>query len=166
MSAGPITALYYSDTRTTCKQIVGALDNHGQKSVASGTIDLSSLLPRTARPFEPGGDKLVWFYSEAPLQSVQRIRLCIVEDSCIGIRLQYKEFDITLGQYRVDKKSEKCFDDPQWVKYTTECDNQSGTTRTELAFSRSKPSLDGWFRMAGVMTWWFRPGRSEINIVY
>ena len=165
VSAGPVSALYYSDPRTTSGQIVGAFGYEGQESVLSAPARSPLPSPRTPRPFESTGDKTVWCYSEAPLQSVQRVHLCVDGGVCIGLRFEYKDFDITLGQYRLDKESEQCFDNPQWGSVTKEYDNQSGNNRVTMEFTSSKPSLDGWFRMAGVMTWWFRPGRSEIHIV-
>lgn len=166
VSLHPVHALYYSADNTVGEWIVGAIAGKGDKNNCINAAIPRWPLYRSPRPYGFVTDKLQWFYSEASLESVERVQLCINEGFCIGLRLQYEKFDKTLGHYRLDRESMECFDNPQWGGFTEHRDS-AGNSRVKILFSRHEPKNTDWniFRMAGVMCWWFGPGRSEITVV-
>ena len=160
VSLQPVYALYYSTTDTAGNPVVGAIVDEGDESNA---VPPRWPLYRCDRPYGIGG-KVEWFYSEASLESVQRVQLCVDEGFCVGLRLEYEKFDKTLGHYRLDKESE-CFDEPQWGAFTGHR-TSAGNWRVKISFSRHKPQNTDWniFQMTGIMCWWFGPGGSGITL--
>ena len=166
VSLQPVHALYYSPTDTVGNPIVGAITDEGDKNKCVNAATPPWPHYHSPRPYGYGGEKLQWFYSEASLESVKRVQLCVHEGFCVGLRLQYEKFDKTLGHYSLDKESAECFDEPQWGCFTEQRDS-AGNSHVKISFSRHMPKNTDWniFRMDGVMCWWFGPGRSEITVV-
>lgn len=162
ISLQPVHALYYSAANATGNRIIGAIPEEGK---CLNEAELSWPQYRNNRPYGYKGEKLQWYYSEASLESVERVQLCVEHGFCIGIRLQYKEFDKTLGHYRLDRESE-CFDNPQWGTLIEHRDS-AGNLHVKIKFSKYMPKCEDCkvFRMAGVMCWWFGPGRSEVAVL-
>jgi len=167
VSLQPVHALYYSAANSAANsvsgnRIVGAITDEGDKS---NTATPRWPLYRSHRPYSYTW-KQEWFYSEASLESVERVWLCIDEGFCVGLRLQYEKFDKTLGHYRLDKESAEYFDEPQWGSFTQQRD-PPGNSYVKISFSKQKPENTDWniFRMTGIMCWWFGMRGSEITLV-
>jgi hypothetical protein len=171
LSLRPVHALYYNvPGQNDTNQIVDTISEEvGEEEDVSISQPLWPV-HHTQRPnVDPNGflrDELQWFYSEAPLTSVERVRLCISDGQCIGLRLQYKSHDVALGQYRLDKESPEWVDNPQWVRFQTSRMSPE-KIGIQIQFSQHKPTDVGWSicRMSGVMCWWFQNGMSEISVV-
>jgi len=165
MSLQPVRAFYYSVCDAPGDQVVGAISEGGGDKCLNATKPPWPLY-RTHRPIWDQGMKTDWFYSEASLELVERIQLCVSDGLCIGLRLQYKEYDRILGQYRLDRESEESFDNPQWGSFI-QLRTLVGNSGIQITFSQHMPTNIGWntFRMSGIMCWWFGRGRSEISLV-
>ncbi|TLD29928.1 hypothetical protein E2P81_ATG06581 [Venturia nashicola] len=116
-SSSPIRALYYSDAKSYGNYTIGAISEKN-KNVEEAVEEVPSLLCRIERPVY-GFTKMDWFYSEAPLDSVIEVRLCVDRGFCIGLLFCYEKFSRTLGQYKLDKVAD-CVSYPTLVRYKQE----------------------------------------------
>ncbi|RMZ73058.1 hypothetical protein GMOD_00009568 [Pyrenophora seminiperda CCB06] len=99
-----IQAFYYSDPSKAYNHVVGTIPT---THASSGQQEIPTLPNspsyQTAAPGDLGMCVQDWHYSDAPLTGVNRVRLCMEGEYCIGLLLQYDKYDRTVGQFRYDK---------------------------------------------------------------
>lgn len=165
--SSPIRALYYSDAKSFGNYVIGAISENNEKAEEVAE-ELPSLLHcRIERP-DYGFYKVDWFYSEAPLDSVIEVRLCVDRGFCIGLLLCYEKFSRTLGQYRLDKVADYVLH-PKWVGYKQErnLSAKPPTSHVKITFLKDVSGSSEYelLSMVGTIVWWFGKGRSEVTLV-
>ena len=104
ISLQPVHALYYSAANTIGNWIVGAIADGGDKNKGVNAAKPPWPEYRSHRPYGFVSNSLEWFYSEASLELVEQVQLCVDQGFCVGLRLQYEKFDKALGHYKLDKE--------------------------------------------------------------
>lgn len=102
----------------------------------------------------PGSWRRDLYHSEASLEAVEEVRLCLDEKDCIGLFLQYEKHSTTVGQFREDKDTSQFVSKPRYIAISPVL----GEEKFRIFFSNERPQgLDEstFQEMVGHIVWWY-----------
>lgn len=106
------------------------------------------------------------FYSEAPLDGVIQVQLCLDKGQCIGLLLQYEKYSQTVGEFRYDKEISDYFHQPCSIILT----QHESASSVQIEFSKEVALLnrteDNDIQpMRGIIVWWYSRNMSVVSII-
>ncbi|KAF1357804.1 hypothetical protein EJ07DRAFT_157494 [Lizonia empirigonia] len=159
-----VNALYCSDPRFP-RSIVGA---QPQYHAASPNPLVPPNFPTYRTPF-PGFVTYFYnmYYSEAPLEGLVKVQVCMDDGYCLGILLDYGSHSRTVGQYRYDRKISSAYE-PNCIGLIQERHVSNPRIRLRILDEKSPQSetRDPDLRlMHGIIVWWYGKDISFVNVL-
>lgn len=149
-----ICAFYHTDCRAVQNFVAGAIPS----PISHSTSPPPEMPPYRASPKSIRAQGA--YYTEAPLTGVSMVKLCMEEERCIGLFLQYSNYNRTVGQFRYDKVVGHSMKGPLYILVK----NSGGAVH--LTFADKPTSKPGYQcqPMTGHIVWWYDRERSEVSL--
>jgi len=106
------------------------------------------------------------YYSEASLEGLVRVQLCMDMRYCIGILLHYETYSKTVGQIRYDKEI-RDFLDPCSFGLAQERHDTNPRIQLQVFDERSTEEIKNLYLrlLGGTIVWWYGTDMSVVSIL-